>query len=111
MLVRIVRMTFASEHVETFLEQFDETAPQIRAFPGCHHLELWRDIDADGVFTTYSHWEDEESLDTYRQSELFRSTWAEVKPLFAARPRAESYTVARPGTSIEAQTERVADDK
>lgn len=93
-------MTFAPEHVETFLEQFDEIAPQIRAFPGCHYLELWRDLNADAVFTTYSHWEDEAALDAYRRSDFFRSTWAEVKPLFAGRPRAQSYTVARPAHSI-----------
>lgn len=93
-------MTFAPDAVEEFLAQFDETAPQIRSFPGCHHLELWRDADAPAVFTTYSHWEPPEALDEYRDSDLFRSTWSTVKPLFADRPRAHSYTVARPADAI-----------
>jgi quinol monooxygenase YgiN len=100
-LVRIVRMTFAPASVEAFLTRFDATAPRIRQFPGCHHLELWRDADTSHVCTTYSHWEDEEALDRYRDSDLFRSTWSEVKPLFAARPEAHSYTVARPAAAID----------
>jgi quinol monooxygenase YgiN len=101
MLVRIVRMTFAPAAVDTFLDQFDESAPQIRAFPGCHHLELWRDLDAPHVCTTHSHWESEKALEQYRHSDLFQSTWAAVKPLFDDRPEAHSYTVARPASTIE----------
>jgi quinol monooxygenase YgiN len=93
-------MTFAPDRVDTFLDQFDETAPQIRTFPGCHHLELWRDDDTPAAVATYSHWSDADALDTYRASDLFRSTWAAVKPLFADRPQAHSYTVARPASTI-----------
>jgi quinol monooxygenase YgiN len=100
MLIRLVRMTFAPEAVDTFLERFDETAPQIRGFPGCRHLELWRDADAPAVFTTHSHWESEEALEQYRHSDLFQTTWNDVKPLFDDRPRAHSYTVARPAQAI-----------
>jgi len=101
MLIRIVRMTFDPDAVDTFLDQFDASAPKIRDFPGCHHLELWRDLDAPHVCTTHSHWESEEALEQYRNSELFQSTWATVKPLFGDRPKAQSYTVSRPATQIE----------
>ena len=101
MLIRIVRMTFAPDTVETFLDQFDETAPEIRDFSGCYHLELWRDLDTPNVCTTYSHWENEEALEQYRNSNLFQSTWATVKPLFADRPKAHSYTVSRSAATIE----------
>lgn len=100
MLVRIVRMTFSSESVDTFLETFDEVAPRIRAAPGCEHLELWRDVETPEVFTTYSHWESQNALDQYRSSELFTSTWSRVKRLFAERPKARSYAVARSASSI-----------
>jgi quinol monooxygenase YgiN len=99
-LVRIVRMTFAPDTVAPFLEHFDTTAPQIRSVDGCQHLELWRDADAPHICTTYSHWDDAEALNQYRHSDLFRSTWAEVKPLFADAPEAHSYTVARPADTI-----------
>lgn len=101
MLVRIVRMTFAPDAVEPFLEHFDAAAPRIRSFPGCHHLELWRDADAPTVCTTYSHWTSGEALDAYRNSDLFRRTWSTVKPLFADAPTAHSYTVARPADAID----------
>ena len=93
-------MTFSPEKVDAFLSQFDESAPEIRAFPGCLHLELWRDIEAPAVFTTYSHWKNEEALDEYRNSNLFRTTWAEVKPWFSAAPVAHSYTVSRSAGTI-----------
>lgn len=101
MLIRIVRMTFAPDAVGAFLDRFDQTAPEIRNFPGCEHLELWRDQDARSVFTTHSHWESEEALEQYRNSDLFRSTWADVKPLFADRAEAHSYAVVRPSDAIE----------
>lgn len=104
MLIRIVRMTFAPDAVDSFLTQFDESAPQIRAFPGCHHLELWRDLEKPHVCTTHSHWESEAALDRYRHSDLFKSTWATVKPLFNDRPVAQSYTVSRPAEQIENAT-------
>lgn len=102
-------MTFAPGAVEQFLDQFDETAPQIRSFPGCHHLELWRDADAPTIFTTYSHWESPEALDEYRESTLFRSTWSTVKPLFADRPQAHSYTVSRRSNTIENAARQATD--
>jgi quinol monooxygenase YgiN len=53
------------------------------------------------VCTTHSHWKSEEALEQYRNSDLFQSTWSTVKPLFAARPEAHSYHVARPAETIE----------
>lgn len=101
MLIRIVRMTFRPDTVETFLETFDANAPAIRQASGCYHLELWRDANTPNVCTTYSHWDDAKALDRYRESELFRSTWAMVTPLFDNSPEAHSYTVARPAEHID----------
>ncbi len=90
MLIRVVRMTFQPARVGTFLDLFRASRPLIRTFPGCLHLELWQDADDPAVFCTYSHWEGEAVLEAYRQSDLFRETWAQTKPLFAARPLAFS---------------------
>ena len=117
-------MTFAPDKVDQFLAHFDEAAPHIRSVPGCRHLELWQGAEAPTVCTTYSRWESvealnqyrdsptacttysqwerAEALDEYRDSDLFRRTWSTVKPLFAERPRARSYTVARPADAIDA---------
>jgi quinol monooxygenase YgiN len=100
MIVRIVRMSFSPATVDLFLEHFDTAAPKIRSAPGCERLALWRDADAPAVCTTHSHWAPPEALSAYRQSALFRETWARVKPLFTDRPEAHSYRVARPAHAI-----------
>jgi quinol monooxygenase YgiN len=110
-LVRIVRMTFAPDKVDQFLTHFDEAAPQIRSFPGCHHLELWRDMDAPAACTTYSRWESPEALDVYRDSDLFRRTWTTVKPLFDEPARARSHTVARSAHTIDRAARGASDSE
>lgn len=90
MIRRLVHMDFAPEHVETFLELFNSVADSIRAVDGCHELTLLQDVDHPGRMTTYSLWEDEAALEAYRDSELFRSTWAKTKVLFSGRPTAAS---------------------
>ena len=90
MLIRIVRMTFQPEAVEAFLQVFDESKEKIRNFPGCQHLELHKDYTADHIFSTYSIWENEEALNAYRHSDLFKSVWAQTKPKFSEKPVAFS---------------------
>lgn len=90
MLIRIVRMTFQEEKVESFIEMFNRTKKAIRNFEGCQHLELMRDYDNPSVFITYSHWESQDALNNYRHSELFKEVWAETKAKFDAKPVAFS---------------------
>jgi quinol monooxygenase YgiN len=86
-LIRIVKMTFKEEYVETFLHIFEERKERIASFPGCSSLELLRE---ENIFFTYSKWDDAASLERYRESELFQSTWALVKQLFGDKPEAWS---------------------
>jgi quinol monooxygenase YgiN len=86
MLIRIVRLTFAPEKVGDFLHLFETSKVRIRQRPGCRHLELWRDVANPSVFTTYSHWDTEEHLNAYRDSQLFGEVWPATKKLFAAPP-------------------------
>ncbi|MDR7129279.1 quinol monooxygenase YgiN [Algoriphagus sp. 4150] len=90
MLIRIVRMTFKPESVDDFLQNFNANKNYIRNSPGCHHLELWQDENEKNIFLTCSHWENEEKLNQYRGSELFKSVWAFTKPLFSEKPQAFS---------------------
>ena len=85
MIVRIVKMTFKTENVIGFKEIFYESQKLIRAFDGCIHLELMKDISNESVYFTISHWESEEGLNTYRDSYLFKNTWSKVKPLFSEK--------------------------
>ena len=90
MIIRIVRMHFSSATAEEFLKIFRANEEAIRHFQGCAHLELLRDVKDETILTTLSHWNDEESLERYRKSELFTSVWSSVKPLFSKRPEAFS---------------------
>lgn len=87
-ITRIVRMHFREERIEDFLQLFRQTYPRIRHFEGCTFLELHRDADMPGVFCTISRWQGPEYLEQYRQSELFRDTWAVTKSYFAGKPQA-----------------------
>ena len=88
---RIVKMTFRKDKTTEFLRIYKERQSMISGFEGCNGVELLRCKDPDNVFFTYSLWEEEQDLERYRQSDLFKSTWALVKPLFD--DRAEAWTV------------------
>jgi (4S)-4-hydroxy-5-phosphonooxypentane-2,3-dione isomerase len=90
MFVRIVKMVFLEDKVGDFLLNFNNVKEQIRNVPGCRFLELYRDKDNPQVFFTYSYWEREEDLENYRASALFKSVWADTKPLFAEKAEAWS---------------------
>ena len=90
MLVRIVKMGFYKQNIDTFLSNFEESKEKIRHFEGCLFLELYRDKNNPTVFFTYSHWESDEALENYRKSEVFNSVWAKTKPLFSKSAKAWS---------------------
>lgn len=83
-------MHFTEAGVELFLKIFETNKVAIRHVAGCSHLELLRDVHHPAVFSTLSHWQTAENLEAYRTSVLFEHVWAQVKPLFAARPQAFS---------------------
>jgi len=90
MLVRIVRMPLQEGRRDAFLEAFNEARGRIRSYDGCHRLDLLCDrLHRDVVFT-YSLWTSEAHLERYLHSDLFRSTWSRVRPLFDGKPQAWS---------------------
>ena len=94
MIKRIVKMTFRPEAVDTFVGQvFEHSKAGIRAFPGCRHMELLRSTRTPNVLFTLSYWDSEAALENYRQSELFKNTWAKTKVLFAEKAEAWSVQV------------------
>lgn len=86
-------MTFRPDKVSQFLSIFESSKNKIRSFPGCMDLELHRDHNAKNIFITYSIWENEKALNSYRNSELFRSVWPETKILFLEKPIAFSNVI------------------
>lgn len=90
MLVRIVKMEFKPEHINTFQNLFEEVKEQIRDFEGCQFLELYQVLEQDATFFTYSYWKNTTALENYRQSSLFKTTWTKTKVLFQNKPQAWS---------------------
>jgi len=82
MLIRIVKMSFEPGKVAEFLAVFEEKKQLIRQMEGCSHLELLQDYNESNSFSTYSYWIDEEALNKYRGSDLFKEVWAKTKVLF-----------------------------
>lgn len=67
MITRIVKLTFKSESVSDFLKIFEQSNQYISSFEGCSYLELLKDKDNECIFFTYSDWESEIHLDSYRK--------------------------------------------
>lgn len=92
---RLVKLHFKPEKCAEFEDLFARTHDLIRAFPGCLRLELWRDTDQNNLFFTISEWENEQALEAYRNSELFRSVWPRTKALFLEKAEAWSLVMLR----------------
>ncbi|MCF8459542.1 MAG: antibiotic biosynthesis monooxygenase [Flavobacteriales bacterium] len=92
MITRIVHLTFQEHQVDEFFKIFDVSGPKIRACKGCKQLELVQDIYHPHMFFTISKWDSEESLEAYRNSEVFRGTWKKMKKLFSVPAHAWTTT-------------------
>jgi quinol monooxygenase YgiN len=94
MLIRVVRMTFHPENVPAFLEIFKASKEKIAAFPGCRSVELLQDYHLPNIYSTYSHWDSDDALNNYRNSELFGNVWKPTKALFLEPAQAFSFKPA-----------------
>jgi len=90
MITRIVKLTFQEAYVPEFLTVFEEVKHKVVNFPGCNQMSLLQHHKEPMVFFTYSIWEDEESLETYRTSETFKALWGTIKPMFSCKAEAWS---------------------
>ena len=93
MIIRIVKMSFQEDKVREFIEDFKNSRDQIMDFDGCELLDLLEVKGDKNTYMTYSYWRDEESLDRYRQSDLFKGVWTPTKEKFAGK--AEAWTMER----------------
>lgn len=92
-MIRIVKMSFAPEFISEFQSLINNRKELIRNVAGCTKLEVYQDKANPSIFFTYSFWESEFYLNQYRESELFKETWALTKKLFNAKPEAWSVDV------------------
>ena len=87
-------MVFREEEIPTFIQIFNTSCSKIRSSEGCIDLKLLQSTDDKRIFFTLSLWESEKYLQDYRSSELFGTTWAKTKILFADKP--EAWTTITP---------------
>ena len=90
MIRRIVKMEFESARAEEFSTYVKTIVNKIAAMPGCHKVYVLRDANNTNIFFTYSYWDDQEALDNYRHSELFKEVWGKTKQMFSKRAEAWS---------------------
>ena len=90
MIIRLVKLSFFKENINSFLSIFEANKHKIRSFEGCEFLELYHDKNQTNIFFTYSFWSSETALNEYRNSELFKAIWIKTKVLFSAKPEAWS---------------------
>jgi autoinducer 2-degrading protein len=93
MIYRFVKLSIQEEHCQTFIDIVKKVQPLILRFGGCTFLQLVQDLDQPSKFMTFSHWDSEADLDSYRNSELFIGFWKQVKPLFSEKAEAWSSSV------------------
>ncbi|MEX2595753.1 MAG: antibiotic biosynthesis monooxygenase family protein [Salibacteraceae bacterium] len=89
-MIRIVKMNFYADKVTEFLPVFEAAKPKIEAFEGCHNVTLVQDQNDPSLLMTISEWDDPEALERYRNSDLFKATWAKTKTHFSEKPQAWS---------------------
>ena len=94
-IVRIVRLTFNKKNIDAFNKLYKQYEDDISSQPGCYSLELVEDSSNPYVRATISKWRDVESLNRYRDSELFGVVWPATKALFAAKPEVWTYKARR----------------
>lgn len=86
MISRIVKMFFDEDKISDFMKTFEDSKQKIRNFEGCNHLQLLRHQTLKNVIYTYSIWDSEDALNSYRKSDLFRETWRKTKVCFCEKP-------------------------
>ncbi len=93
MIHRFVNLSFKPESKELVEQLFAEVSPKVRGFNGCEYLDIFFDPKGRGRVITYSLWDSTDHLEEYRNSELFKAFWDELK-LHFAKP-AEAYSLHR----------------
>ena len=90
MITRIVKLEFEKNRIDDFLAFFETIKYRVNEFPGCYGMKLYQDVERPWIVMTYSHWESQEALDTYRNSTTFGEVWPTITPWFDAKPEAWS---------------------
>lgn len=103
MIIRIVKLHFESTKIADFLTFFETIKHQVNSFEGCLGMKLLQDINNPAIVMTYSHWENEQALENYRNSTTFGTIWPKIKPWFAEKPEAWSVEAVFDGFDLDSR--------
>lgn len=84
-------MRFRKTEILPFKKLFKEVQIPIQSCNGCISVKLLQSKDDPQLMFTLSKWDDDQDLENYRQSELFKSTWKKTKQMF--EDKAEAWTL------------------
>lgn len=93
MITRIVKISLDPIYISQFTDVFEKHKELISNCDGCKSLILLQDIREKNCFFTYSTWESELYLESYKKSELFGKIWPLIKPWFSEK--AEAWTLVQ----------------
>lgn len=91
MITRLVKLSLQVDKASQFEALFYQTQTLIEEFEGCHKTNLFKVSGSTSQYFTISYWNTEQDLENYRNSQLFRNVWSQVKPLFSEK--AEAWTL------------------
>jgi (4S)-4-hydroxy-5-phosphonooxypentane-2,3-dione isomerase len=87
MITRIVKLSFNDRYCSEFEAGFPDIQKIVVSNEGCNSVDLLKSNEP-GVYFTYSIWNNETDLDTYRNSETFKKIWEMFKLNFNDKPEA-----------------------
>ncbi|MFT6716348.1 MAG: heme-degrading monooxygenase HmoA [Saprospiraceae bacterium] len=87
MITRIVKLSFEDSYCVEFEANFFETKKIVLSNKGCYSVELLKSYEP-GLYFTYSVWDNEDSLNHYRNSPVFKKIWGSFKPNFKTKAQA-----------------------
>ncbi len=89
MITRIVKLSFQNQYCPHFESMFPKIQQIVFSSKGCKEVKLLKSMEK-GLYFTYSHWDTEQSLEDYRQSDVFKKIWSDFKTNFKDAPQAWS---------------------
>ncbi|MDG2369061.1 MAG: antibiotic biosynthesis monooxygenase [Flavobacteriales bacterium] len=90
MIIRIVKLNIKPSEIKNFKDIFNLNKNKILGFKGCIDVNLLQEKRNESIFFTYSKWESLNSIEDYRNSDIFKSIWSSVKPFFNEKAQAWS---------------------
>ncbi|MDO9443616.1 MAG: antibiotic biosynthesis monooxygenase family protein [Beijerinckiaceae bacterium] len=71
----------------------EDCGPLMKLAPGCMEEELLKCMDAPGEYISYSEWESEAAIETYRKSEAHHEIQKHSRALQGAQAEVKRYVV------------------